>query len=185
MYSLLAAILLLSFLQSACAQASVYGTAMFDAFGFTGSNYPSGGSFKSDTGGLTAGAFYNFHTSSRLKAGIDGRITYSAGYKGGSAYTGALRVSFVPNKNRLRPYFQLGGGVASTDLHQTICNGFTCGITTTRISNGVAQLAFGLDVRATPHVDIRALDYGADAGSAGPGSHAAVGFLDAGLVYHF
>ncbi len=158
---------------------------MLDAFGFTGANYSSSGSFKSDTGGVIGGAFYTFPSSSRLKAGIDGRVTYSAGYNGGAAYTGALRVSFVPNRNRLRPYLQVGGGVVSTQLSQAICNGFGCDLTISRVTNGVAQIVVGLDVRATRHLDIRALDYGADAGAAGNTAHAAAVFLDAGVVYHF
>lgn len=164
---------------------SVYGTAMVNAFGFTGSDYSSGGSLKPTTGGVTGGAFYTFPSPSRFKAGIDGRITYSPGYNGGSAYTGALRVSFIPNRNRLRPYLQIGGGVASTQIHYTICNGFSCGVRTDHISNGLAQIVFGLDVRATQHVDIRAFDYGADAGSGKGSAHAAAAFIDAGVVYHF
>lgn len=158
---------------------------MVDSFGFTGTNYSSSGSFKGTTAGVVGGAFYTFRSASRLKAGIDGRVTYSPGYKGGSAYTGALRVSFVPNHNPLRPYLQIGGGVASTDLNEAICNGFSCGIRTQRISNGVAQIAFGLDVRVSDHLDIRALDYGADAGGSNSPANAAAGFLDAGVVYHF
>src|SRR5215469_13550777 len=84
---------------------------------------------------------------------------FSPGYDGGRAYTGALRVSFVPNHNRLRPYFQIGGGVASTQLFQTVCNRFTCGGTTNRVTNGVLQLDFGLDIRTTNHMDIRAFDW--------------------------
>lgn len=177
----------LSFLaltRTSFAQASVYGSASLTSFGFTGSNYSRGGSFKSDTGGVTGGAFYTFPSPSRFKAGIDGRILYSPGYNGGTAYTGAFRVSFVPHKNRLRPYFQIGGGVASTQLNYTICS-FTCGTTTNRVTNGVAQIVFGLDVRATPNLDIRALDYGADAGSGNGPAHAAAAFLGAGIVYHF
>lgn len=177
-------ILPLSAALSAPAQVSAYGAVGVAAFGFTGANYSSGGSFKGDTGALIGGAFYTFPSSSRFKAGIDGRVTFSPGYKGGSAYTGALRVSFVPNHNRLRPYLQVGGGVTSTQLHETIC-GLECGTLTYRITNGVAQLDFGLDVRMTDHLDVRALDYGADAGSGKGNTDAAAVFLDAGIVYHF
>ncbi len=185
LYAVLPVFFLFTLAKPASAQTSVYGTVGLNTFGFTGSNFSSSGSFKGDTAGITGGAFYTFHNSSRLKAGIDGRVLYGVGYNGGSAYTAALRVSFVPNKNRLRPYFQLGGGVATTQLREPLCNGFTCSTSTTRYTNGVAQLAFGLDIRATSHVDIRALDYGADAGGAGSEPHAAAGFLDAGMVYHF
>ena len=168
------------------AQTSVYGAVALEGFGFTGGGYGSGGSFKGDTGGVIGGAFYTFPSSSRFKAGIDGRITYGAGYKGGQAYTGALRVGFVPNHNPLRPYFQIGGGVASTQLTQTtVCSGFSCSTSTNRVTSGVAQIAFGLDVRLNEHFDIRAFDYGADAGSSNGSAHAAAAFLDAGVVYHF
>jgi hypothetical protein len=169
---------------AACAQGSVYVAPMYDSFGFNGTGYPSGGSFKSATGGVMGGGFYTFPSGSRFKAGIDGRAAYSSGYKGGQAYTGALRVSFVPHHNRLRPYFQLGGGVVSTQLNSTVCS-FSCATTTSRITSGVAQLAFGLDIRLTNHFDLRAFDYGADAGGGNSGTHAAMGFLDVGVVYHF
>ncbi|HVG26099.1 MAG TPA: hypothetical protein VM865_00730 [Acidobacteriaceae bacterium] len=175
----------LVFSSTAQAETAIYGTGTYEAFGFTGSNYSSGGSFKKATGGVNGGVFFTFPTESRFKASIDGRILYGAGKNGGQAYTGAFRVSFVPQHNRLRPYFQIGGGVASTQLTSPICSGFSCSIQQRRVSNGVAQLAFGIDVRATDHMDIRAFDYGADAGSGTGAAHAAAGFLDAGLVYHF
>jgi hypothetical protein len=167
------------------AQMSVYGTAAATAFGFTGNNYPNGTSFKSKTGGLIAGAFYTFPSASRWKAGIDGRVTFSPGYNGGSAYTGALRAGFVPNHNRLRPYFQIGGGVASTQIHETTCNEIVCVVQTDRVTNGVLQLDFGLDIRATDHLDVRAFDWGADAGTSNGSTHAGLGFFAAGVVYHF
>lgn len=156
---------------------------MFARFGFTGENYP-GGAFKPHTGGLTAGAIYTFPSASRFKAGLDGRVSVSPGYNGGEAYTGALRASFVPNRNRFSPFFQIGGGVASTQLRQTYCSGFTCGTNTSRVTNGVLQLDFGVDIRATPRVDIRA-DYGADAGTSNGPAKTGVGFLNTGVVYHF
>lgn len=157
---------------------------MYDAFGGTGGEYGNG-EFKGGTGGFVAGAFYTFPSASRFKAGLDGRITYSPGIKGGSAYTGALRVSFVPNHVRLRPYFQLGGGVVKTDLATVACDTYTCYGATVHATSGTAQLVFGLDVRLTDHLDLRAIDYGADAGSSNGGPHAAVAFLDAGVIYHF
>ena len=123
--ALLAFPVCLLFTHKVSAQTSIYGSAMFDAFGGTGDNYGNG-AFKGNTGGFIAGAFYTFPSASRFKAGIDGRITYSPGEKGGSAYTGALRVSFVPNHNRLRPYFQIGGGVAKTDLATVTCGTYNC-----------------------------------------------------------
>jgi hypothetical protein len=91
----------------------------------------------------------------------------------------------VPHRNRLRPYLQLGGGVVSTQLDSTVCNGTSCSVATSRITSGVLQLAFGLDIRLTQHLDLRALEYGGDAGGGNAGTTAAMGFLDAGIVYHF
>jgi hypothetical protein len=64
--------------------------------------------------GFPGGGFYNFPIQSRLTAGIDGRMSYGLGTRGGVSVTGALRVGFVPKVNPLRPYFQLGGGVVSS-----------------------------------------------------------------------
>jgi hypothetical protein len=169
---------------SALAQTAVYGTVDVHEFGLTGGGYGNG-SFKPANGSITGGAFYTFPSQSRFKAGIDGRFLYGPGYNGGSAYTGALRVGFVPNRNPLRPYFQIGGGVARTQLHQTICSGFACNTTTSEATGGVLQLDFGLDIRVSEHFDIRAFDYGADAGSSNGDAHPAVAFLGAGVVYHF
>lgn len=166
------------------AQTSVYGTVAAARFGFTGDNYPNGPSFKPETGAAIVGAFYTFPSASRFKAGLDGRVILSPGYNGGSAYTGALRAGFVPNRNRLRPYFQIGGGVASTQLRETIC-GLTCSISVSRVTNGVLQLDFGLDIRATNQLDIRAFDWGAVAGTSNGSAHADAGFFSGGVVYHF
>jgi len=183
--SALAVLGLFIFASAVSAQTSVYGSAAAIRFGFTGDNYPNGPSFKAETGGLIAGAFYTFPSASRWKAGLDGRVALSPGYNGGRAYTGALRASFVPNHNRFRPYLQIGGGVASTQLRETICNGFECGAETSQVTSGVVQLDFGLDIRATSHLDVRAFDWGADAGPSGGSTHAGVGFFSAGVVYHF
>ena len=157
---------------------------MYDRFGFDGANY-SGVSYKPANGGVIGGVFFTIPDASRFKGGIDARATYGVGSNGGSAYTAAFRFSFVPHHNPLRPYAQIGGGVVSSDGPQIVCYGALCGVGTARITNPALHLAFGLDIRATSHLDVRAFDYGADAdGSNGP-TRAAVGFLDAGLVYHF
>jgi hypothetical protein len=168
----------------ASAQTSVYGSVVYDNFGFTGANY-NALQYKGGTGGIIGGVFYTFPSSSRFKAGIDGRVLYSPGYNGGSAYSGALRVSFVPDHNRLRPFFQLGGGLVSTQLAETICNGFSCGTNSHRINSGAAHLDFGLDIRLTDHIDLRAIDYGADASASNGNAHANVAWLGAGVIYHF
>jgi hypothetical protein len=175
---------LFSFGDSASAQVSVYGTASANSFGFTGDNYPSGPLLKPRTSGFTAGAFYMFPGASRFKAGLDGRMTFSPGYDGGKAYTGGIRLSFVPNHFFLRPYVQFGGGVASTQLHEAVCDGPGCGQSTDQITGGVVQLNGGLDIRVNRQFDIRAFDYEADTGGSRGLTSAALRSFSGGVVYH-
>jgi hypothetical protein len=53
------------------------------------------------------------------------------------------------------------------------------------VTNGAAELIFGLDIRLTDSIDLRAIDYGAAAGPSNNGSGSAIVFLGAGAVYHF
>jgi len=173
---------------TAHAQLAVYGTASLTGYGFNDSNNNT--VFKANSGGPTAGAFYNFPIQSRLTAGIDARATYSPGDKGGTAELVALRIGFVPHTVRLRPYFQLGGGVVSSVEQQTVYNYSAVGVYTgyslqsTRHTGGAAEVLFGLDIRLTDSFDLRALEYGAAAGSSAVNSPA-MAFLNAGVVYHF
>jgi hypothetical protein len=171
--------------KSVKAQASVYGTVALTDFGFT--NYSST-TFKNDTAGFVAGMFYNFPIESRFTAGIDTRISQGFGTGGGTSVTAAFRAGFVPKRVVLRPYFQLGGGVVTSTR-------YPAGVIVllppgtfqpTRHTNGALQLAFGLDVRLTDSIDLRAAELGAAAGG-GAGSSTGVGtaYLDAGIVYHF
>jgi hypothetical protein len=172
---------------AAGAQFSVYAAPTLTGFGLSDSNSIS---FKTDSGGLTVGGFYNFPIQSRLTAGIDLRDTYSFGSNGGDFAGVALRIGFVPHKVRLRPYFQLGGGFVSTTgnayaltFNPTV--GYLDTVSTQRYTNGAVELVFGLDIRLTDHIDLRAFDYGAAAGASNSNTTAALGFLDAGIVYHF
>jgi hypothetical protein len=163
--------------QTAHAQASVYGTAAITDFCLTSNSYTS---CESNTLGFLGGGFYNFPIQSRLTAGIDGRVSYGVGTRGGVSATAALRIGFVPHQNPLRPYFELGGGVVSVNGH-----GYTT-LQPTRKTGGALQLAFGLDIRLTDTIDLRAIELGSAAGggsSSSPG--AGTGYLDAGMVYHF
>jgi hypothetical protein len=167
--------------RAAKAQTSVYGAATLTGYGFTTSNN-SAISFNSDSGGLTLGAFYNFPIQSRLTAGIDGRLEKSFAHKGGFNTTVALRIGFVPKKVRLRPYFQLGGGVAHSSYDSfNIAN--PNAPNSNGVTSGVFQFLIGLDVRLTHSFDWRALEYGADAPVSG-GIQTGLGFIDTGLVYH-
>jgi len=177
-------VFLLLLAAKADAQASGYITATGGNFGFAGDNYPNGPSWKSGVAGFTSGAFYNFLTPTRWKFGLDARGTYSPGHSGGRVYTGAMRVSFIPERHRFRPYAELGGGYATTQFGQPNCIGSLCGTETHDISGGVLMLNAGLDIRATPQLDIRVFDYTRDtAGSAGFTSPAARSF-SAGVVFH-
>ena len=165
--SLLVLLFLIFPKQNAIAQTtSIYGSVALV-------NYGVGSFVKSDTGGLIGGGFYNFPIQSRLTAGIDVRGSFGFGSRGGGLGAGALRIGFVPERVALRPYFQLGGGVVSTTLH----NGQSV-----RHTGGGVEFAGGLDVRLNESFDLRAVELGAVAGGSNPGVGSA--FLDAGVVYH-
>jgi hypothetical protein len=89
----------------------------------------------------------------------------------------ALRIGFVPTQIRLRPYFEIGGGMVSAVSNP--------GFDPQRITNGAAEFLGGLDIRLTDSVDLRAVEYGAAAGHSNNGASSGVAFLDAGFVYHF
>jgi hypothetical protein len=161
--------------QTVRAQTSVYGTVAATNFCLNSSSHLS---CKRDTLGFLVGGFYNFPIQSRLTAGIDGRLSYGLGTRGGVSVTSALRIGFVPHHNPLRPYFQLGGGVVSSaggDSDQG-----------QRKTSGAVQLAYGLDIRLTSSIDLRALEIGAATGG-GPSSNPGAGtaYINAGVVYHF
>ena len=160
--------------QTAHAQTSIYGAVAVTNFCLDS----SGVACKSDTLGFLGGGFYNFPIQSRLTAGIDGRVSYGLGTRGGVSATAALRIGFVPTRNPLRPYFQLGGGVVSSAGSDPL--------QATRRTNGAVQLAFGLDIRLTGSIDLRALEIGGAAGS-GSSSKPSAGtsYIDTGVVYHF
>jgi hypothetical protein len=169
-------IALLTLLASpAGAQVSAYGMLALSSYGF--SNQGSSFSFNPDTASLGGGAFYNFPIRSRLTAGIDCRVLYGPASNGGATADVALRIGFVPTRIRPRPYFEIGGGVVSAVINP--------GVAPQRITNGAAEFLGGLDIRLTDSVDLRAVEYGAAAGSSNNGRSSGVGFLDAGFVYHF
>ena len=149
--------------QNAVAQTSVYGSVALV-------NYGVNSTYKSDTGGLIGGGYYNFPIQSWLTAGIDVRGSFGIGSGGGALGAGALRIGFVPEHVALRPYFQLGAGVVTTTFH----NGDVV-----RHTGGGLELAGGLDIRLNDSFDLRAIELGAVAGP-----NAGSAFLDGGIVYH-
>ena len=157
------------------AQVSAYGVVGVNGYGFSyRGNSPSS---YYDTAGFGGGAFYNFPIRSRVTVGIDGRVFYGPGSYGGTTADAALRIGFVPKVNRLRPYLAIGGGMVTSVLNP--------GFDPTRVTNGALELLGGLDIRMTDSVDIRAVEWGAAAGYSSSGIASEVGFLDAGVVYHF
>jgi hypothetical protein len=157
------------------AQVSAYGVVALSSYGFS----YQGSSFRlnNDTASFGGGAFYNFPIHSRLTAGIDGRVLYGPASDGGTTADVAVRIGFVPTHIRLRPYFEIGGGVVSAVSNP--------GFAPQRITNGAAEFLGGLDIRLTDSVDLRAVEYGAAAGASNNGTTSGVAFLDTGLVYHF
>jgi hypothetical protein len=160
---------------SADAQVSAYGVVGVNGYGFSyRGNSPSS---YYDTAGFGGGAFYNFPIRSRVTVGIDGRVFYGPGSYGGTTADAALRIGFVPKVNRLRPYLAIGGGMVTSVVNP--------GFDPARVTNGALELLGGLDIRLTDSVDIRAVEWGAAAGYSSTGIASEVGFLDAGVVYHF
>ena len=189
----LTTVLLLAISHPAKAQLSVYATPMFTGYGYTDGSENSTIQFGSNSGGIGAGVFYNFHHNSRLFLGMDARGSGSFGTHGGEAFSTSFRIGMVPYKVPLRPYFQAGIG-AVTGLYPRyglVCGGYyTCteyALPSQRITNPAILVAWGLAVRVTRSVDIRALEYGVQVPDYpnSSGNYVGFGFLDAGLVYNF
>jgi hypothetical protein len=177
--SLSACAFFLSF--SAKAQTSIYGGVDATQYAYssgnsgTGSYDPGTGKYTADKVGVgfDGGATYLFPSRSRLKAGIDGRGTYSPGARGGAAGFGALRIAFVPQRNPWSPYFQIGGGVLSTTVvSNTIPN------PRIRINSGAAVFDFGVDIRVNSRFAVRAIELDGMAGS-----NVLLSSFGAGVVY--
>ena len=183
LFIVVALLALFAFSPATHAQTSVYGTGSSTAFGFSGQDYTNGTQLKPRTNGFITGAFYTLPGFTRFKAGLDSRYTFAPGYNGGKAYTAAIRMSFVPNQFRLRPYADFGGGVASTQLHQNIC-ALTCRTTTTQLTSGVVQFGGGLDLRVNRLFDIRGFDFQYDTGGRAGMTHVAMHSFSSGLVFH-
>lgn len=166
------------------AQTSIYATGTSAAFGFSGDNYPNGPSLKPRNNGFMLGGQYMFPGFNRFKAGLDARYNSSAGFNGGKASTVGVGFSWVPYRFPLRPYAGFGGGVASTQLRQTICNGSVCNQDTSQITSGVVRLDAGLDVHINHLFDLRAFDYESDSGGSRGLTSVAVRSYSAGLVFH-
>ena len=166
----------LCFSGAATAQTSVYGAIALTDYGLATVNN-STYYFKSGAPGFVVGGFYNFPIQSRLTAGLDLRLTNSPGIKGGTAGAHAFRIGFVPDVVRLRPYFEIGGGVVSASTNTELMND---GVRSGTYTGGAAIIVFGLDIRITKSIDFRALEIGSEASSS-----VGVAYADTGIVYHF
>lgn len=163
------------------AQTSVYASVDATRYGFASGNTgtfsysPGSGTFSyyKIGVGFEGGATYLFPSRSRLKAGIDLRGMDSPGASGGAGGFGSLRIAFLPNRKPLSPYFQIGGGVLSTTVVNTVP-----GVPRTRISSGALDLDFGLNIRVNSRFSVRAIEIGGYAGS-----NLALGSYGAGVIY--
>ncbi len=176
-----AALLALLFLcltnQTSKAQTSIYGTVSLTNYGYAF----NGNSLivSKDEFGLGGGAFYNFPIQSRLTAGIDARGDFAPEATGGGKVFVSARFGFVPHRNPLRPYLQIGGGLihAKVPRYSNLIGAQT-------INKGALDLALGLDLRLTPSLDYRLLELESGAGASSATS-AASASLSTGIVYHF
>ncbi len=175
---LASAVLFLFAAPLAKAQLAVYGTVMLTNYGYS---YNSNDFlYYKDSAGFGGGATYLFESQSRLKAGLDFRAAGSPGERGGENGAASLRIAFVPRQNRLRPYFQLGGGFVSTTYPvYSNAQGNPIPRQVQRISGPVAAFAVGLDIRVNSSFDIRLPELASDAS----GKVASASF-GAGVVYH-
>ena len=131
---------------NAFAQTSIYGSVALVDYVLQNDNSSAA---KSDTAGFIGGVFYNFPIQSRLTAGVDARVSYGVGPRGGALATAALRIGFVPERVVLRPYFDLGGGVVTSTFNNGQITGpVTAGLSAqpTRVTSGGMDFAGGLDI---------------------------------------
>jgi hypothetical protein len=183
--SIAACLLVLTFPFVASAQVSVYAApALTDFVFFNNGNRAD----KGITGGLLAGAFYNFPHHGRLASGIDARVSGGFGAEGGTTILAAYRLSFVPRHARLRPYLQAGGGaVTSTVAINQVAGAITAKLSAqpARYTNGTVELAAGLDIRLNDSFDLRAFELHGAVPAADSNTAVGSASLGAGLVYHF
>lgn len=162
------------------AQTSVYGTISVTDYGYTASSTSSAYTYKGDTAGMGGGVTWLFPSQSRLKAGLDGRFSYSPGNRGGEDASLSLRIAFVPHRNPVRPYFQIGGGfvhVPGSSYIVGTSNGYLVS-EDRNLTGGTANLMFGLEVRANSRWAIRAIELSGQASNRVAASH-----LGAGVIY--
>ena len=176
-FMLFAAIVLLIAIRPASAQVSAYGTIAVTnyAYSFNGDALNEG----KDRVGIGAGGFYNFPIQSRLTAGIDVRGSVTPGPTGGEKVFVSGRIGFVPKRNPLRPYVQIGGGVISANVP-----GYSNIVHSQTATHGALDLALGLDVRLSRGFDWRAMEVESGAG-VGSNSSSGSASISTGVLYRF
>ena len=159
---------------TAKAQASIYGTVSESAFAY--SDYDGDANFNGYNPGFGGGLTYVF-VHRAVNVGVDVRDTYTPNKNGGNTAAASIRLGFVPPPYPCHPYFQIGPGIISAKSYD--------GSNTSKTYNsGAVALAWGLDVRVAPNLDIRAIEISIMVG--GNNSNAsAEGSFSAGVVYHF
>ena len=157
-----------------------YSPVEFDYFNGSGSTPVSNsGIVQGVGGGVTIDHLHEgrFHTAVDLRASFNSK-TYYRGGTGAADY----RIAFIPKRVALRPFVQLGVGFVTA--HDPSSN-YLKGPSTT---DAVLDLAFGLDIRLTPRVDLRLLEIGGAAPfRRGTNSSPTIGagVISTGAVYHF
>jgi hypothetical protein len=161
---------------TAKAQVSVYGTVAATNYGYA---LNSNDNLTTSTHlGFGGGLTYNFPIESRLTAGIDLRGSVTPAATGGGLGAASLRFGFVPYHNPFKPYVQVGGGFVTAKVPA-----FSSTVGKRTITSASLDLAFGLDLRITPHFDLRLLELQGSAG--GASTRAGSGSFSTGIVYHF
>lgn len=143
--------------------------------------------------GGTFGAFYDFKTAGPVRLGVDARTSvmnsnkradlYSSSAYGVRHYTalGGVRATFATPMKVLRPYAEVAGGFARSNLQVDAASNYD----PTKAYRNFSQVEglVGLDLALFPMLDIRAIEFGAGE-MFGPSSHS-VQSIGAGLVFHF
>ncbi len=162
---------------AAKAQVSVYGTVSETAFGY---NYDDNTYDYGTNGynpGIGGGVTYVF-VDRAVTVGLDIRDTFTPTDRGGDTGAASIRLGFVPKEYTCHPYFQIGPGFITTKTPVTY------GVGTQTLTTAAVALAWGLDVRVAPNLDIRAIEIGLSVGNKNSSTEESASF-SAGVVYHF
>jgi len=170
----LSVLLPLSAVHTAHAQASIYGTISGTVYSDV---HTDGLLFNGIYPGYGGGLTYIF-VQRAVTVGIDLRDTVTPNTSGGNTAAVSVRLGFVPQQYPCHPYFQIGPGFISAKVPA----GY--GTAAQTLDTAAVAVAWGLDVRVAPSLDIRAIEIGVDAGNKNSSAIQTTSF-SAGIVYHF